>query len=227
MKSPINQNRRNALKMSLGMSGAILAMSPLSKALADACLGKTPVQPKGPFYPVHDQLDKDNDLTIVTGKTQKAEGQIIYVKGVVTDEKCRPVKGALVEIWQACHSGKYNHPGDQNEAPLDENFQYFGKTATKENGEYIFKTILPGAYPAEENWIRPPHIHFKIVAFGYSELITQMYFSGNDLNDKDLILKKLSKSDQGKVVVDLKSPEKEFEPESKVGTFNITLVKIS
>jgi protocatechuate 3,4-dioxygenase beta subunit len=227
MKDSINQSRRNALKMSLGLSGAILAISPVAKAIGVACTGKTPDQPEGPFYPVNDQLDKDSDLTFVTGKKEKAKGQIIYVKGVATDEKCQPIPNALVEIWQACHTGRYNHPGDTNTAPLDPNFQYWGKCLTNEKGEYIFKTILPGAYPAGDGWIRPPHIHFKIAGFGFGELITQMYFLGNELNDKDLILKRLSKPDQSKVVVELKDPDSGFEPESKVGTFNITLVKIT
>jgi protocatechuate 3,4-dioxygenase beta subunit len=227
MKDNINNSRRNALKWGLSVSGAILALSPVAKAIGNTCEGKTPEQPEGPFYPVHDQLDKDNDLTIVTGKTQKALGQIIYIKGILTDDSCQPVKNVLVEIWQACHTGKYNHPGDPNTAKLDPNFQYWGKCVTNEKGEYLFKTILPGAYPAGDGWIRPPHIHYKVSGFGFKELITQMYFVGNEeLNNKDLILKKLNASDKNKVVVELKEPPNDFEPESKVGTFNISLEKV-
>lgn len=226
MKNNINYHRRNALKIGLSASGLLLAMAPMTKALGQACLGKTPEQPEGPFYPIHDQLDKDNDLTSVAGKSERAKGELIYVRGIATDEKCQPIKGALVEIWQACHTGKYNHPGDPNTAALDTNFQYWGKCVTNEKGEYLFKTILPGAYPAGDGWIRPPHIHYKISGFGFGELITQMYFLGNDLNDKDLILKRLSKPDQSKVVVELKDPPEGFEPDSRIGTFNITLEKI-
>jgi len=47
---------------------------------------------------------------------------------------------------------------------------------------------MPGAYPISEKIIRPPHIHFKVSKFGYQGLTTQMYFDGNDLNDKDVLL---------------------------------------
>jgi protocatechuate 3,4-dioxygenase, beta subunit len=187
----------------------------------------TPVQPEGPFYPIHDQLDKDNDLTRVEGRRLMARGQLIYVRGQVTDQNCAPVAGALVEIWQACESGKYNHPGDDaNPSPLDENFQYWGQCVTGQNGEYLFKTIIPGSYEAGEGWIRPPHIHFKIACKGYLELITQMYFAGNELNDRDLILKRLPADERDSVIIDLQPPSPNEEPQSKIAAFNIVLQKL-
>src|SRR2546430_3692171 len=54
----------------------------------------------------------------------------------------------LVEIWQASASGRYTHPDDRNNAaPLDPNFQGWGKAVTDQEGHYLFKTILPGQYP--------------------------------------------------------------------------------
>jgi protocatechuate 3,4-dioxygenase beta subunit len=47
---------------------------------------------------------------------------------------------------------------------------------------------MPGAYPASETWMRPPHIHFKIAKKGYVELTTQMYFPDEALNETDLLL---------------------------------------
>ena len=109
----------------------------------------TPPQTEGPFYPIANQLDEDNDLTFVTGRAGKAQGQVIYVVGQVWDRQCRPLKDARVEIWQASAQGRYRHPGDQgNPVPLDQNFQGWGDSLTDKEGRYLFKTVHPGQYPA-------------------------------------------------------------------------------
>jgi protocatechuate 3,4-dioxygenase, beta subunit len=208
-------NRRNLIKMGATAAVSILA---IEKAFA-----LTPSQPKGPFYPIVDQVDKDSDLIYVAGSTISARGEIVIIEGIVTDQKSRPVAGVLVEIWQACETGKYNHPSDPNKAELDPHFQYWGKAVTDKNGFYRFRTIVPGAYPADTNWIRPPHIHFKVAKLGYVELITQMYFSGNEFNSQDLILKRLSPDQQKEVIVELKKMSDVAHP---VGQFNIQIEKI-
>ncbi len=173
-----------------------------AKANSAATCEATARQARGPFYPIVNQADKDTDLTTVQGRTGQATGAIVWVEGTVRDTACSVVPGALVEIWQACASGKYDHPNDPNTAPLDPDFQYWGRAVTDASGHYRFKTILPGAYPADQNWVRPPHIHFRIMKRGYHELITQMYFKGEALNADDLILKSLSASEQKSVIVD-------------------------
>jgi protocatechuate 3,4-dioxygenase beta subunit len=209
--------RRSFLKTVL-TSGGVAVVGAASAKAAELCLQVTPRQTEGPFYPIEDQLDKDVDLTQIKGRFQSAKGEVIYIKGVVQDQNCNPVSGALVEIWQACFSGKYNHPSDPNTAELDPNFQYWGRAVTNAAGEYSFKTILPGAYPADENWIRPPHIHFKVHRLGHAELTSQLYFKGHELNDLDLVLQSLSKSEQEAVLVELRKEEGKT-----VGEFNITL----
>ena len=97
---------------------------------------------------------------------------------------------------------------------------------TDEKGNYLFKTIIPGHYPASETWIRPPHIHFKVAKRGFHELITQMYFKGNKYNDSDRILRNLPKTEQALVVVELKEPTKDFEPNSKICRFDIIFRKV-
>ncbi|TNF31830.1 MAG: hypothetical protein EP319_01075 [Deltaproteobacteria bacterium] len=207
-------SRRSLLSKVLLASGAALTSS---KVLAQSC-GLTPEQTEGPFYPIQDQDDKNNDLTRVKGKIMSATGQIAILNGIVQDDMCRPVKGAMVEIWQACHTGKYNHPSDPNPAKLDPNFQYWGQAITNEKGEYSFKTIVPGAYPADNTWIRPPHIHFKVHLRGYEELTSQLYWKGHPLNKKDRILQSLPKEERDRVIVDFKDING-----TQYGTFNISL----
>lgn len=216
--------RRELIKTGLLSSLGVLALVPIAKAEDKTCtLGLTPKQVEGPFYPIVDQLDKDGDLIYLQGSSVQALGEVVIVEGIVTDQNCVPVKRALVEIWQACHSGRYNHASDPNTAELDPNFQYWGKSITDEKGFYRFRTIIPGAYPADTDWDRPPHIHFKISALRYQELITQMYFAGEELNKKDLILQSLSVEDQKKVVVEFKNKEGQQHP---VGQFNIQIKKL-
>jgi protocatechuate 3,4-dioxygenase, beta subunit len=152
-----------------------------------------------------------------------AKGQVVIIEGVVTDQHCQPVKSVLVEIWQACHTGKYNHSSDPNPAALDPDFQYWGKAMTNEKGEYRFRTIVPGAYPADQDWVRPPHVHYKISKVGYMELITQMYFADQDLNSKDKILQRLPKSEQEKLIVSFQTVEGVAHP---TGQFNIQIERI-
>lgn len=216
--------RRDLIKTGLISSMGLLAIAPLAKADDLMCVkGLTPKQTKGPFYPVIDQIDTDSDLIYLKGSSIPAKGEVVIVEGVVTDQNCTPVKNALVEIWQACHSGKYNHAADPNTAEIDPNFQYWGKAITDAKGFYRFRTIIPGAYPADIDWDRPPHIHFKISALKHRELITQMYFAGHELNDKDLILQGLSVDDQKKVVVKFSDKGQQH----PVGQFDIQIVKLT
>lgn len=219
-------NRRKLLKKSLLGAGIVASTSTMAgQKLLESC-GITPAQTEGPFYPIADQKDKDNDLTHVIGRLLKASGKVIVIKGVVKDVNCNPIPGALVEIWQANKDGKYNHPGDPNPAPLDPNFQYWGRTVTNERGEYIFKTIKPGHYPATDTWIRPAHIHYKVHLRGYEELTTQLYFSDDRFNQGDRILQSLSPDERTRVITKLKEEIIFDGNKYPTGQFDITLNKI-
>ena len=111
-------------------------------------------------------------------------GERIVVTGRVLDEDGRPVRGALLEIWQANAAGRYIHEGDQHPAPLDPNFTGAGRTRTDGEGRYRFVTVKPGAYPwrNHSNAWRPAHIHFSLFGRAFTQrLVTQMYFPGDPL----------------------------------------------
>ena len=111
-------------------------------------------------------------------------GERIIVSGRVLDGDGRPLRQALVEIWQANAAGRYDHPVDQHPAPLDSNFSGAGRCLTGDDGRYEFITIKPGAYPwgNHPNAWRPAHIHFSVFGRMFTDrLVTQMYFPGDPL----------------------------------------------
>lgn len=131
----------------------------------------------------------DNLAVLAPGRI--AMGQLIHVAGQVLDEDGRPVAGAIVELWQANAAGRYAHPIDQRDAPLDPDFLGNGRTRTDEHGRYGFFTIKPGAYPVPNSgrWWRPPHIHVSVLGpASLMRLVTQMYFPDDPLNPLDRIL---------------------------------------
>jgi protocatechuate 3,4-dioxygenase, beta subunit len=200
--------------------GIMLGTATALKAQALTQCGITPKQIKGPFYPVTEMAEVDADLSQT--KNGEAIGQKIVVRGIVTDKNCKPIPGAIVEVWQACHTGRYDHPDDTSAGDLDPNFQYFARLKTNELGEYSFKSIIPGSYPASDTWFRPPHIHFRVVAPGHKEFITQMYFKGHNLNALDELLLQLPLSERRKLIVDFR-PLIGDDVSLVSGTFNITL----
>jgi protocatechuate 3,4-dioxygenase beta subunit len=124
----------------------------------------------------------DADLTI-HGEGEPL-GERIIVHGRVTDEDGRPIRGGLVEVWQANGAGRYRHDVDQHPAPLDPTFTGAGRTLTGDDGGYRFVTIKPGAYPWRNhpNAWRPAHIHFSLFGRAFAQrLVTQMYFPGDPL----------------------------------------------
>ena len=111
-------------------------------------------------------------------------GERIIVTGRVLDENGQPVAGTLLELWQCNAAGRYHHPVDQHDAPLDPNFTGVGQVVTGGDGSYRFLTIKPGAYPWRNthNAWRPAHIHFGVHGPGFAtRLVTQMYFPGDPL----------------------------------------------
>jgi protocatechuate 3,4-dioxygenase beta subunit len=155
--------------------------------LAPVAIPQTPTETTGPLF-TEDRFPPTDNLA-ATG-AREAMGERIIVTGCVLDEAGRPVPRSMVEIWQANAAGRYNHPGDAHDAPLDPHFTGAGRVFTDDRGRYRFVTIKPGAYPwgNHANAWRPNHIHFSLFGAGFAaRLITQMYFPGDKLLDLDPI----------------------------------------
>jgi protocatechuate 3,4-dioxygenase, beta subunit len=124
--------------------------------------------------------ESDNDLTVQ--HAGEPIGERIVVSGRVFDTEGKPLRGTLVEIWQANSAGRYKHKWDHWPAPLDPNFSGAGRCVTDDEGRYQFTTIKPGPYPwgNHYNAWRPAHIHFSLLGRAFTQrLVTQMYFPGD------------------------------------------------
>jgi protocatechuate 3,4-dioxygenase beta subunit len=142
----------------------------------------------GPVFGEDAVSDGDADLTL--GHAGEPLGERIVVSGQLLDSDGRPIRGALVEVWQANAAGRYQHRNDVHPAPLDPNFTGCGRTLTDDDGHYRFTTIKPGAYPWQNhpNAWRPAHIHFSVFGRAFTQrLVTQMYFPGDPLFGADPI----------------------------------------
>ena len=137
-------------------------------------------------------LPHDMDLT-AQGDSEPL-GEKIVVTGRVLDEDGKPVRDSLLEVWQCNAAGRYRHKRDQHDAPLDPNFNGWGKMLTDEDGRYRFVTIKPGPYPWGNHakaW-RPAHIHFSMFGNVYAQrLVTQMYFPSDPLFHYDPIFQSI------------------------------------
>jgi protocatechuate 3,4-dioxygenase beta subunit len=219
-------SRRELLSVGVGAAAGLVAHQVgADVSVPPACGEATVAQTSGPYYPTHKRDDEDSDLTQVRGRAGRAAGDVLFVRGRVIDEACRPIAGALVEIWQANTWGRYDHEKDAgNPRPLDPNFQSWAEMLTDSDGRYRFKTIKPGSYPADDKgWIRPPHIHFRVSRRGFHELVTQMYFTGEQLNDADLIRRKLTPDERTQVTIAFQPAPAELQAGARLGQFDITL----
>ena len=153
-------------------------------------LPTTPPQILRPFYPFMHTPIETGDLT----DGGQAAGKILYLSGRVLNRAGKPVAGAKIELWQANAHGRYDHPNDENSAPLDSHFNGFAVTTTDGQGRYAFKTVRPAAYPAAPGRWRPAHIHFSVLG-KREQLVTQMYFKGEEWNETDSWLNSSSRKD--------------------------------
>lgn len=158
----------------------------------------TATQTAGPFF--HFGLARPEWADLTNGG--KAQGEKITLEGLVTDGDGAPVPDAIVEIWQANAAGRYAHPEDKQDKPLDPNFRGFGRAFTDQQGLYRFTTVKPGAVPGRGNALQAPHIAMSLAARGLlHHLFTRVYFPGEALNKTDPVLGAIDDSAAQKTLV--------------------------
>jgi protocatechuate 3,4-dioxygenase beta subunit len=157
--------RRGSL---LKLGGAGLAVALGWKAVDEASAGPAavasgavscvlaPEQTEGPFFLPGDKLRRN----VTEGKA----GVPLTLKLTVLDvSKCKPIKGAAVDIWHCDAVGTYA-------ASTNRTFLR-GVQKTDANGVAAFKTIYPGWYGG-----RTVHIHVRVSLGGNVVHTGQLYF---------------------------------------------------
>jgi catechol 1,2-dioxygenase len=124
-------------------------------------------------------------------------GDHVLISGRVTTAGTdTPISGAILDLWQTNAEGKY-----ENEDPNQPDYNFRGRIRTDAEGHYQVHTIIPGAYqvgnrdtPAVDFMIklgrgryRAPHVHLLVNADDHDDLITMIYFEGQEKNPVDCI----------------------------------------
>lgn len=141
-----------------------------------------------PAYAGFDIFDT-NFSNVVAGPGTR--GEHITIEGRVFDGTGTPIRDVLLESWQANSEGKYNHPEDRQQKPLDDDFRGWGRLCSDfETGVFSLETVKPGPVPGRNGTIQAPHISLWIVARGINiGLQTRLYFSDEaEANARDPVL---------------------------------------
>lgn len=144
----------------------------------------TTSQTVGPFFKIGlHWLYRDNLAT------EGVAGERVVIEGRLVDGDGLPVPDALIEVWQANSYGKYDHPEDTQDKPLDPNFKGFVRIPTNSEGMFRFTTIKPGSVPGPQGKAQAPHLLVSIFMRGIlRRLVTRMYFPDDPENGADPIL---------------------------------------
>jgi protocatechuate 3,4-dioxygenase, alpha subunit len=150
-------------------------------------MSQTGSQTVGPFFSFG--LLRGGENVLVSDATK---GERVRIEGTVFDGENQPVPDALIEIWQANSHGRYHHPEDKQEKPLDPEFRGFGRCGTDEKGVYWFETIKPGPVPGPDDSAQAPHINVIVFARGMLlHVFTRIYFADAPENRSDPILSRI------------------------------------
>jgi protocatechuate 3,4-dioxygenase beta subunit len=154
-------NRRRFLGASLGSLAFSLAGG--SRLVLAQCPARTDPDIEGPFYRPNAPL-----------RERLVDAPSLSIQGTVRDTRCRPMRDAVIEVWQADAEGEYDLTGSR----------FRGTLRTDARGAYRIDTIHPGRYLNGPTY-RPSHIHVKVHANDRPPLTTQLYFPGDPHNDAD------------------------------------------
>jgi protocatechuate 3,4-dioxygenase, alpha subunit len=162
-----------------------------------------------------------NDFSnVLAGRRTK--GERIRIEGRVLDGLGLPLRDVLLEIWQANAAGKYNHPADRQDKPIDDSFRGWGRAGSDfETGLYVFETIKSGSVVGRRGRPMAPHVNVWIVARGINiGLNTRMYFSDEiEANAKDPVLNLIEQAPRRETLI----AKREERGENVVYTFDIYL----
>ena len=173
-------------------------------------LPETPSQTVGPYFSMRLSGEGENILTDSPDR--------IVITGRVIDGDGNHVEDALLEIWQPGPSGRYRHPDDTRDLPLEDGFTGFGRAAGDfDTGEFRFVTLKPGPVPDPEGEDQAPHISLIVQGRGMlNPVFTRIYFSDEgEENAKDLVLRRVPAARRDTLIAELQEgsdpPEYRFD----------------
>lgn len=152
--------------------------------------GATPSSVEGPFHaaaPV-----RANGDWIARGP-ERDRGEVMVVRGHVTDVTGNPVAGATIDVWQADDAGHYD-----SQDPEQELGNLRGLFLADAQGAFWFRSVRPSSYPVPTDGpvgplltamgrhpMRPAHIHVRIEAPGYRTITTHIFVAGDPYLESD------------------------------------------
>jgi protocatechuate 3,4-dioxygenase beta subunit len=164
-----NLSRRELLEkcLALGVVGTVTAVAPEASAALwqrQASRKPTPPDAEGPFYK---EAAPENRVLRSAGDP----GLPLSIAGQVFGARGSALPGAVVEVWQADHLGRYDVDG----------YRYRARLKAGPDGGYSFETVMPGHYPGRIC----QHIHYRVTAPGHKLLVTQLYFATDPVFEGD------------------------------------------
>jgi protocatechuate 3,4-dioxygenase beta subunit len=156
--------RRDLLWVPAGLLSA-------SRLMGGTCAVTSPAG-EGPFY----KADAPNRAVL---RESGMTGTRLMFFGRVLQAGCRPLQGAVVDLWHSDEKGEYDNKG----------FRLRGKVTTDRSGQFRFETVQPKGYPTGGGSYRCAHFHIKVHSPGKPSFTTELYFPGDPLNKQDSAFK--------------------------------------
>ena len=169
-------------------------------------------------YPGKGKVEKSNKLARAAGKALVAEGERLFFMGRILDERCMPVEGAHIELWQTNPKGKYVWASKGKLMAPSAAFAGSGTATTNNLGEFQFDTLFPGPYRE-----RAPSLNLRITHPDLTPLTTQIFFGNDRRNIGDETLMKLSPSLRERLMSVIHAQEVSFTTQGLRAYIEITL----
>ena len=162
-------SRRDWLERALGLGVVTSVVSLAPDALAAALEEQahrlaTPSAALGPFYKRLAPSDPNLRAPGDPGLPLSTSGRVFGSGG-------EALPGAVVEVWQTNHLGRYDLDG----------YRYRARLAAASDGGYTFESVMPGHYPDRVC----QHVHYLVTAPGHRPLVTQLYFATDPVFEGD------------------------------------------
>jgi hydroxyquinol 1,2-dioxygenase len=144
----------------------------------------------GPFY-----VEGAPELPAGADIAHGGPGEPTEVRGRVLTPEGKPIKGALLDVWQTAANALYS-----SQDPNQDLYNLRGKFRSDDKGAFFFRTVKPVSYPVPTDGpvgailnamgrhpMRPAHIHFIVSAPGYETVATHLFVRGDRYLDSDVV----------------------------------------